>query len=362
MTITIPDYIQSITPYKPGKPIEELARELGIHNAVKLASNENPLGPSPKAVEAIASALSNLHRYPDGAGHNLVTRLSDYWKIAPECFVPGNGSDDLIGMLTRALLQPGDEVIVPTPSFLMYEINVRSAGAVPVFVPLRSLAIHLDDLIERITSRTRMLFICNPNNPTGSVISCKNFEAFLQALPSDIVVVVDEAYMEFVRDPDCVRSITYVHGKTPPVVTLRTFSKAYGLAGLRIGYGVMNPELAGVIHRIRQPFNTSLLAQAGAVAALEDENFLNQTVQTVHKGLDYLFEELSKANIQYFPTQSNFFLIDTKKNADSVFNAMLKLGVIVRSMTSYGYPEYIRVNTGLPKENERLIQALKQVL
>lgn len=361
MTISLPDYIQSITPYKPGKPIEELARELGIQHAIKLASNENPLGPSPRAMDAITAAVSNLHRYPDGAGHDLVARLSKYWKLAPEYFVLGNGSDDLIGMLTRALLQPGDEVIIPAPSFLMYEINVRSAGAIPVFVPLRALAIDLNDLLKNVTTRTRMVFICNPNNPTGTIISGKSFDTFLQALPQDIVVVVDEAYMEFVRDSDCVRGIAYVQ-KPPPVVTLRTFSKAYGLAGLRIGYGVMKPELAEAMQRIRQPFNTSLLAQAGAAAAIGDEEFLKRTIRMVHEGLDYLFTELSRAGIRYFPTQSNFFLIDAGKDADTVFDAMLRLGVIVRSMTSYGYPTYIRVNTGLPEENKRLVQALKQVL
>jgi histidinol-phosphate aminotransferase len=206
-----------------------------------------------------------------------------------------------------------------------------------------------------------MIFICNPNNPTGTVMSRNDFEAFLNALPPDIVVVVDEAYMEFVRDPGCVNSMEFIHGDRP-VVSLRTFSKAYGLAGLRIGYGVMAPELAGILHRIRQPFNASLLAQAGAVAALEDEAFLIKTVQTVHEGLDYLYAELDRIGVRYFPSEANFFLIDAGQDADMVFENMLKQGVIVRSMSSYGYPEYIRVNTGLAEENKRLVQALEQVL
>jgi histidinol-phosphate aminotransferase len=362
MFFKIPEYIQSIEPYKPGKPIDELAREYGIQHAIKLASNENPLGPSPKAVQAIGFALSNLHRYPDGRGHDLTVKLSSRLGFPPDHFVLGNGSDDLIGMLTRALLQPGDEALIPTPSFLMYEIDVRSVGAIPVRVPLRpSLEICADDLLERVSSRTRMIFICNPNNPTGTVISRNIFKMFLKNLQPGIVVVVDEAYMEFVRDPDCASSMEFIHGDRP-VVSLRTFSKAYGLAGLRIGYGVMAPELAGILHRIRQPFNTSLLAQAGAVAALEDEAFLNKTVQTVHEGLDYLYAELKRLGIRYFPTQANFFLIDAGRNADNVFEDMLKKGVIVRSMISYGYPEYIRVNTGVPAENKRLIETLEQVL
>ncbi len=361
MFVKIPEYIQSIEPYKPGKPIDELAREYGIQHAIKLASNENPLGPSPKAVEAITLALSNLHRYPDGRGYDLTVKLSGLLGFSPDHFVLGNGSDDLIAMLTRALLQPGDEAIIPAPSFLMYDIDVRSAGAIPVHVPLRSLAICATDLLEKVTSRTRMVFICNPNNPTGTVMSRNDFKRFLKAIPPGIVVVVDEAYMEFVRDPECVNSMEFIQGDRP-VVALRTFSKAYGLAGLRIGYGVMAPELAGILHRIRQPFNASLLAQAGAAAALGDVSFLKKTVQTVHEGLDYLYAELDRIGIRYFPTQSNFLLIDAGQNADRVFENMLKKGVIVRSMSSYGYPEYIRINTGLPEENRRLVQALEQVL
>lgn len=361
MIVKIPEYIQSIEPYKPGKPVEELAREYGIQQAIKLASNENPLGPSPMAVQAITLALTNLHRYPDGRGHDLTAKLSCRLGFSPDHFVLGNGSDDLIGMLTRALLQPGDEAIIPKPSFLMYEIDVRSAGAIPIHVPLRSLAICAKDILERVTSRTRMIFICNPNNPTGTVMSRNDFKSFIEALPLDIVVVVDEAYMEFVRDPDCVNSMEFIH-RDRPVVALRTFSKAYGLAGLRIGYGVMAPKLAGILHRIRQPFNASLLAQVGAFAALEDEAFLNKTIQAVHEGLNYLYVELDRIGVRYFPTQANFFLIDAGRNAETVFENMLRKGVIVRSMSSYGYPEYIRVNTGLPEENKRLIQALEQVL
>jgi histidinol-phosphate aminotransferase len=361
MIVNIPEHIQSIEPYKPGKPIDELTREYGIQHAIKLASNENPLGPSPMAIQAITLALSNLHRYPDGRGYDLTVKLSSRLGFSPDHFVLGNGSDDLIGMLTRALLQPGDEAIIPTPSFLMYDIDVRSTGAVPVHVPLRSLAICAKDLLERVTSRTRMIFICNPNNPTGTIVSRNDFAAFLKDLSPGIVVVVDEAYMEFVRDPDCVNSMQYIQGDKP-VVALRTFSKAYGLAGLRIGYGVMAPELAGILHRIRQPFNVSLLAQAGAVAALEDEVFLNKTVKTVHESLDYLYVELNRIKVRYFSTQANFLLIDVGQNADRVFENMLKKGVIVRSMSSYGYPEYIRINTGLLEENKRLVQALEQVL
>ncbi len=362
MKLSVPEYIESIDPYKPGKPLEELEREYGIRDSIKLASNENPLGPSPKAVEAIRAGMESLHRYPDGQGYGLVAKLAEKLGVASENVVLGNGSDDIIAMLTRAMLQPGDEAILPQPSFLMYEITVRSAGAVPVFVPLDdSLAIDLDEMLRRVTSRTRMAFLCNPNNPTGTVFSKKQFRAFLAGLPPEVIVVVDEAYIEFVRDRDCARGINYLDADRA-VVTLRTFSKAYGLAGLRIGYGVMRETLSKYLHRVRLPFNASSLAQAGAIAALDDEVFLQKTLHLVQEGLKYLFKSLDRLGIRYFPTQSNFFLIDVARNADDVFELMLREGVIVRSMTSYGYPNYIRINVGLPGENERFIRAFEKVL
>ena len=362
MKLSVPEYIESIDPYKPGKPLDELEREYGISDSIKLASNENPLGPSPKAVEAIRAGLDTLHRYPDSHGFDLVAKLSEKLSVNPENIVLGNGSDDIIAMLTRTMLKPGDEAILPRPSFLMYEISVRSVGAMPVFVPLDDkLAIDLDELLRRVSSRTRMTFLCNPNNPTGTVFSENQFRAFLKSLPPEVIVVIDEAYIEFVRDRDCASGINYLDSDRT-VVTLRTFSKAYGLAGLRIGYGVMEEALSGYIHRVRQPFNTSSLAQAAAIAALDDQAFLQETQQLVHEGLIYLFKSLDRLGFRYFPTQSNFFLIDVKKNADDVFELMLREGVIIRSMTSYGYPKYIRINVGLPGENERFIQAFEKVM
>jgi histidinol-phosphate aminotransferase len=264
-------------------------------------------------------------------------------------------------MLACALLRPGDEAVLPRPSFLMYEIMVRSAGAIPVSVPLTTLAIDLDDMQERITSKTRMVFLCNPNNPTGSIVSKKDFENFLEKIPPEVVVVVDEAYIEFVRNQNCARSTEYLDNARP-LVTLRTFSKAYGLAGLRIGYGIMPKEIAGLLNRVRQPFNANSLAQVGAIAALEDKAFLAKVTTLVHEGLDYLYDALDRLGVNYFPTQTNFFLIDVAKDADEIFESMLRQGVIVRSMTSYGYPRYIRINVGLHKENVRFIRALEKSL
>ncbi len=356
----IPDYIRNIAPYVPGKPIEELAREYGIDNAIKLASNENPHGPSPKALAALSKCFAGLHRYPDGAGFELTQCLARHLNVKANQIVLGNGSDDLLGMLGRVLLQPGDEAVVPDPSFLMYTIVTQSAGAVPVKVPLKDRGLDLQAVSDRVGPRTRLIFICNPNNPTGSVVHRKAFEKFLGTLPGNVVVVVDEAYFEFVRDPDCISGIAYL-GAEPAVVTLRTFSKAYGLAGLRVGYGVMDTPLAELLQRVRMPFNVNTLAQTAAAAALEDTDFLAQTLTTVHQGLDFLYAELDRRGVPFFPSQANFFLIDVGRPADEVFEGMLRQGVIVRSMRVYGYPEYIRVSLGLPEENRRFLKALDVV-
>ncbi len=361
MKLSIPDYILAIKPYSPGKPLEELEREYGISDSIKLASNENPLGPSPLAVKAIKDAIGKLNRYPDGSGHDLVRNIAEKLGVADGNIVLGNGSDEIIGMLTRALLRPGDEAIMPYPSFLMYNIMVCCAGATPIQVPLKSLSVDLDAIRDRISSRTRMIFICNPNNPTGTVISKKDFKDFLKSIPGEVLVVVDEAYIEFVRDKSCAISIDYLDSGIA-LVMLRTFSKAYGLAGLRIGYGIMPQEIASLLNRVRQPFNANSLAQVGAGAALEDKAFLKKTVSLVHEELDFLYTSLDRMNIKYFPTQANFFLIDVGKDADEVFEKMLKQGVIVRSMTSYVYPNYIRINVGLHEENVRFLNALEKII
>ena len=362
MQIKIPPFFSDIKPYQPGKPLEELERQYGITGSIKLASNENPLGPSPRAIAAIQSALTTLHRYPDASGHVLVHKIADRRGVPAEHIVLGNGSDDIIALLTQAFLHSGDEALIPSPSFLMYEIAVRSSGARPVLVPLDDhFQIDLARMAQSVGPSTRMVFLCNPNNPTGTLFDQSAFDAFADRLPVDIIVVVDEAYREFVRDPaaaDCSDLIKHRR----PVVSLRTFSKAYGLAGLRIGYGVMPAEMAELLNRIRQPFNVNALAQAGALAALDDAEFMRQTVATVHAGLDWLYDQLNRLGVKTFPTQSNFFLIDVERDAGDVYEQMLRRGVIVRSMAAYGYPRYIRINAGRPDENQRFVEALKQVL
>jgi len=361
MSIKIPDSIAKIAPYVAGKPIAAVEREYGIANSIKLASNENPLGPSPKAMQAVAEAIANIHRYPDEPGYDLLNSLAAHLKVRPAQIVTGNGSDEILGFLSRALLAPGDDVIVPTPSFLMYTIVAQTAGARRIEVPLKDMAIDLTGVLAAVTSRTRMIFICNPNNPTGTTVTQDAFGCFLDALPSDLVVVVDEAYAEFVRQTECARGYFWLKHKTP-VVVLRTFSKAYGLAGLRIGYGVMPEALADLLNRVRMPFNVNSLAQAAAVAALDDKAFLQRTVELVHQSLDFLYAELDKRKIRYFKTQSNFFLIDVARDGHRVFEQLLRQGVIVRGMRAYGYPNYIRVNIGRPAENQKLLDALDKVL
>ena len=361
MKLSVPDYILSLKPYVAGKPIEELEREFGIRDAVKLASNENPLGPSPMALDAIRSSAADLHRYPNSGSYDLCQQLARQWKIKCENIVLGNGSDDLIAMLARVLLQPGDEAVLPEPSFLFYDIVIQSSGAVPVGIPLKSGTTDLDGMLNRIGSKTRLVFVNNPHNPTGSLIAKQALDAFVEALPATVVLVIDEAYIEFVRDPDCPSSIDYLNSDKT-VVGLRTFSKAYGLAGLRIGYGLMPAYFAELLHRVRQPFNVNTLAQTAAIAALEDQDFLTKTVQLVNDELDFMYKALDELDISYARSSANFLLIQLNKKADDVFEDLLRLGVIVRSMSSYGYPDCIRVSVGQHHENLRFLEALGKVI
>jgi histidinol-phosphate aminotransferase len=361
MKLSVPDYILSLKPYVAGKPLEELEREFGIKDAVKLASNENPLGPSPMALEAIRRSTENLHRYPNSDSYDLCQHLSRQLNITCENIVLGNGSDDLIAMLARVLLQPGDEAVLPEPSFLFYEIVIQSSGAVPVGIPLKSETTDLDGMLDRIGPKTRLVFVNNPHNPTGSLITKPALDAFVEALPANVVLVIDEAYIEFVQDPRCPNSIDYLNSDKT-VVGLRTFSKAYGLAGLRIGYGLMPAYFADLLHRIRQPFNVNSLAQAAAIAALEDQDFLAETVRLVNDELDFLYRGLDELGISYFRSSANFLLIRLNKKADAVFEDLLRQGVIVRSMSSYGYPDCIRVSVGQHHENVRFLAALAKVV
>jgi len=353
--------IRGIKPYEPGKPIEELEREYRITDAVKLASNENPLGCSPAVYKAVQDHLHKMNRYPDPRCYELTSMLAGKFRVDPENIVVGNGSDDIISLLTAAFLDSESEALMPAPSFLMYEICVRTARGIPVMVPLRDFSIDFEKMAARITGKTRMIFLTNPFNPTGSAFTAEAFAAFLEKVPPDVLVVVDEAYIEFARQPDIFNSLSHPLSDRR-VIALRTFSKAYGLAGFRIGYGIMDKEVAELLHRIRQPFNVNSPAQAAGMAALQDDAFLRKTLKTVHNGIDYLTDELGRSGISCLPTQSNFLMIDVKTDAAAVFQSLLASGVIVKSMKSYGFNTYIRVNAGTGEENRRFMAALKGVL
>jgi histidinol-phosphate aminotransferase len=361
MKFSIPDYILAIKPYVPGKPIEEVQREYGIANSIKLASNENPLGPSPMAVAAIRQAVENLHRYPDAGGYELLQSIAKKFAIDPASIVLGNGSDDIIALLTQVLLKPGDEVILPQPSFLFYEISILSSGALPVWVPLKSFKTDLAGMISKISPNTRMIFLNVPHNPTGATIARSDFEEFIASIPPQIVIVLDEAYIEFVTEPHCVNSFDFLKSDKN-IVGLRTFSKAFGLAGLRVGYGVMPAALAELLHRVRQPFNVNALAQVAAAAALNDIEFLQKTINLVHGELKFMYAALDKLGVPYVQTQANFLMIEVGESAGEVFENLLKQGVIVRPLASYGYPTYIRVNIGKHEENIRFLEALERVI
>jgi len=355
------DGIEDLVPYPPGKPIEELERELGISGSIKLASNENPLGPSPKAIQAIKEKLSTINRYPDGSGYYLKARLSEKYGIAQDQIILGNGSNELIELSVRTFLNPGEEAIQPFPTFLVYEKIVRAAGGTMISVPLKELAVDLKAIRDSIGPKTKLIFIANPNNPTGFALFKEDLAYFLRDLPDDLVVVLDEAYIEFVTDHR-VTSALKLLDMHPHLLVLRTFSKLYGLAGLRIGCGFSSDKIIDYMNRVRQPFNANALAQAAALAALEDHEFVADTLELVREGLAQLTKGLGSLGLSYFPTQTNFFLIKTPLAGKTVYERMLRRGVIVRAMDSFGFPDYIRINVGLPEENERFLNTLKEVL
>ncbi len=353
--------IENITPYPPGKPIEELERELGIVGSIKLASNENPSGPSPKAIRAIKENLNNIHRYPDGSCYYLRQKLAKKFGLPMSKIIAGNGSNEIIKLVVHTVLSPDEEVILPLPTFLLYEKVVKSFEAKIVTVPLLNFSIDLPAILTAVSSRTKIIFISNPNNPTGQALNKEEISHFLNALPSDLIVVLDEAYIEFATDPNIASAIELLESY-PLLVVLRTFSKAYGLAGLRIGYGFASEMIIDGMNLVRQPFNVNYLAQVGALAALDDDEFVEKTLTLTRDGLEFLYSQLDRIGLEYLPTQTNFFLIKTPLGAQETYQRMLRQGVIVRSMESFGLNDYIRINVGLPEENKRFIKTLEKIL
>jgi histidinol-phosphate aminotransferase len=359
-TLVLP-HLTQLTPYQAGKPLEELERELGLSDAIKLASNENPLGPSPLALVAIRDGLGSLHRYPDSHAYYLKEDLARHHGLSPAQLILGNGSDEVLDLLVRALVPPGGEVLSTTHTFLMYGLLAHAVGGVFRPVPLKEMRVDLLALAQAVTPQTRLIILCNPNNPTGTAFRRQEWEDFLAAVPATATVVLDEAYIDFADDPQVPSCLEYL-AEDRPLVGLRTFSKTYGLAGLRIGYGFGPSELMDYLNRLRMPFNVNSLAQAGARAALQDVDFVARTRELVLEGKDLLYRELARLGLPFIPSQTNFMLIRVPGLGQEVYQAMLRQGVIIRAMDAYGFPEYIRVNVGLPQENRRFLEALQKVL
>ena len=348
--------MSDIRPYVPGKPIEELERELGIKGSIKLASNENPLGPSPMALKAIRGAGEDLNRYPDGGGFYLKNMLSEKLSVSPDNLILGNGSNELLDIVARTYMRPGDDAVMATPSFVVYSMAVQSVGCRAIQVPLKDFTHDLREMREAITGKTRIVFIANPNNPTGTINRQGEFDHLMGAVPEGVLTVMDEAYFEYVSDPDYADSMTWFR-KGKDILILRTFSKIFGLAGLRIGYGIAKEEIITEMNKLRPPFNTNSIAQLAAMAALGDEAHIRKSREINEQGKGFLYRELELLGMRYVPTEANFVYVPV---ADSgpLYESLLKKGVIIRPMG----PKALRVTVGLPEENERFIEALAAIV
>jgi histidinol-phosphate aminotransferase len=354
-------HILGIAPYEPGKPIEELERELGLTDVIKLASNENPLGPSERVLKALTEALGHLNRYPDGSGYYLRQALAHRHGVTADHIILGNGSNDLIELVARAFLRAGEEAVVPHPSFVVYPMVVQAAGGIRVVVTLKDQRLDLHAMARAITPMTKLVFIANPNNPTATIVTAEEVEEFMARVPDKVIVIFDEAYVEFAQGPDFPDTLAYMkQGRR--VVVLRTFSKAASLAGLRVGYGVADPNCVALCNRIRQPFNVNSLGQAAALAALADDSHILECLRMIEAGRHFLYDEFASLGVKYTPSRANFILVDVGRSASDVFAWLLKEGVIVRPMTSFGMETFLRVTVGTPEENRRFIKALKKVL
>ena len=354
----VSDNIKNLVPYQPGKPIEELEREIGIKGVIKLASNENPLGASRMAIDAIKEYMDKkVHRYPDGGGFYLRRALAKKWGVSMESVILGNGSNEIIELLIRTLVSPGDNAVTSENTFSVYRLIMTAANGSIITVPMKDERFDLKAITGEINSRTRLVFIANPNNPTGTMVTAPEMKDFMNSVPHDVMIVFDEAYAEYVTSDQYPDSLSYLKdGRN--VTILRTFSKIYGLAGLRIGYGLTTVEIADMMNRVRQPFNTNALAQVGALAALEDVSHIEESRRINNEGKEYLYKEFHSMGINYIPTEANFIYFRAGDDGRAIFNAMLKDGIIIRHMGGAN----LRVTIGLPEENRKFVAALTKVL
>ncbi|MCK7548153.1 histidinol-phosphate transaminase [Marinobacter koreensis] len=355
--------VQALSPYQPGKPIEELARELGLEPSgiIKIASNENPLGPSEKALAAARNALSELCLYPDGNGFDLKRALSERYGVTPDQITLGNGSNDVLEVIARCFADADAEVIYSQYAFAVYPLVTQAIGARGVSVPARDWGHDLDAMANAVTDRTRLVFVANPNNPTGTVHTADAIEAFLERIPERVLVVLDEAYCEYLTGdeyPDGVRLLS----RFPNLIVCRTFSKAWGLAALRVGYSLSSPEIADILNRVRQPFNVDTVALSAATAVLGDEDYLTRSREVNAAGLIQLAEGFDRLGLSYIPSVGNFIAVEVGEKAGQVYQSLLSHGVIVRPIGGYGMPGHLRVSVGLPEENARFLEVLSTSL
>jgi histidinol-phosphate aminotransferase len=346
--------------YQPGKPIEEVKRELGLTEVIKLASNENPFGCSPKAKDAIVRETANVSLYPDGAASDLTAALAAKYGVNKDQLILGNGSDEIILMLCRAFLVPGDETIMADNTFPIYRHNSEVENAVVVEVPVKDGKHDLDGMLAKITNKTKIVWVCNPNNPTGTIVGAEELERFLSKVPPSVIVALDEAYCEYVEDASYPDGLALMK-KYSNVVLLRTFSKIYGLASLRIGYGIGRADIIRSINQVREPFNTSRFAQAAATAALADQEFVSECRRVNSEGQRTLRAAFERLGLHAFPAHGNFIMVDVRRPAQEVFQALLRKGIIIRA-GQRGYPNHIRITIGSKEQNEKVIAALEAVL
>jgi len=355
------EYLKSLVPYEPGKPIEDVARELGLQPAdiIKLASNENPLGPSPKAIAALHDAAERAHVYPDGGCYYLREALADKFSLRRENLIIGNGSNEIIEFLGHGFLKPGDEVITAEHAFVVYKLMATLFGARTVEVPDPGFVHDLEAMAQAVTPRTREIFVANPNNPTGTIVDNDQIERFVDAIPESVIIVFDEAYYEFLDEPP--DTLKFVREGRPNVIVLRTFSKIQGLAFLRVGYGIGDPSLIEVLQKTRQPFNSNGMAQAAALASMGDTEHMEQTLRVTLEGRNYLQRSFEEMGLPFVQSQANFVLVKVG-DGDLIFRDLLKKGIIIRAMSSYKLPEWIRVSVGTMPQNQRFIEELKKLL
>ncbi len=353
--------VRALSPYKPGKPMEELQRELGLSSIVKLASNESPLGPGPAALAAVAECAPGIARYPDGNGFALKQALAAHHGVTPDRLTLGNGSNDVLELITRAFVTPDNEVVFSQHAFAVYPLVTQAVGAKAVVTPAKNFAHDLDAMAAAVSPKTRLIFVANPNNPTGTWVPEKALASFITSIPETVLVVVDEAYFEYVEEP-AYKSFVSRLGKHRNLIVTRTFSKAFGLAGLRAGYAMSDPQVADVLNRVRQPFNVNAMALAAAEAALGDRGHLEKSIQVNRSGMKKLVTAFDEMGIEHIPSVGNFIAARMPKPGAEIFTALLKQGVIVRPIAEYEMPDFIRVTVGTEDENQRFIEALQKVI